>query len=95
MIQVKYVHPARLLNKKQVDILTSKYIPVVELSALRGVVEILQEVVKKNYAVWKAHAEFADDPTDHNTLHADLMKHDPIYAKAQRLLAHLDAEGVQ
>lgn len=44
MIQVKYVHPARLLNKKQVDILTSKYIPVVELSALREVVEGLKYI---------------------------------------------------
>lgn len=93
MIQVKYVHPARLLNKKQVDILTSEYIPVVPLSALREVVEFVRAVSDKHYQTWEYHAEFADDPTDHNTLHADLMKHDPIYAKAQRLLASLGEVG--
>lgn len=53
MIQVKYVHPARLLNKKQVDILTSKYIPVVELAALREVVERLKDGYTGDFAAYR------------------------------------------
>lgn len=46
MIEVKYVHPARLLNEQQVEILTSNYIPVVELSALAEVVEGLKGIIE-------------------------------------------------
>lgn len=86
MIQVKYVHPARLLNKKQVDILTSKYIPVVPLSALREVVEGLKGA--KSWLEQLANRLDFEWPNTANQCRIHVRS-------IERLLAHLDAEGVQ
>lgn len=45
MINVRYVHPARLLTKQQTECLTSRYTPVIPLSELTALVEGLRDII--------------------------------------------------
>lgn len=49
MIQVRYVHPSRLLTKQQTECLTSRYVPVIPLADLTELVEGLKQLADPFY----------------------------------------------
>lgn len=94
MSPVKWVHPAYLINAQgMADAgFNATQIPVISLSALTEVVAFMLAVIESHYQSWKFAADQADESTEFKVLHADLMKHDMIYAEAYRLLAKIKEE---